>query len=342
MKKLIALTALALTACTTAIATPPAKTDTAAAETAADTTTWNTLTGEKPIIIAHRGASGIYPEHTILAYKTAIEQGADYIEPDLVMTSDGVLVARHDPYLSATTNVADHPEFAERKEKRATPLGEMDDWWADSFTYAELKTLKARQQFEGRDMSYNDKLDLVTFDEIMDLVLEEARQGRIVGLHIEAKWPSTFAAKGLDMVDPILDSMTAKGLKKSGIPVFIQCFEGDFLAQVKAKSDLPLVQNLVGEPYATMLGLNYKLEDIHTTGLGVDPSYIFNKDRTPKDFVERAHAKGMLVHVYTVRDDRPDMGFATSQDEFNALFDAGVDGVWTDYPATGVAVRDAR
>lgn len=103
-----------------------------------------TLTGEPPIIIAHRGASGLYQEHTIKAYTAAIEQGADFIEPDLVMTRDGVLIARHDHYLSATTNVADRPEFADRKRVRTTPLGVQDDWWTDDFTLAEIKTLKAR------------------------------------------------------------------------------------------------------------------------------------------------------------------------------------------------------
>ena len=124
MKRLIAASALVLAAaCTSAPVPPSGPVETsAAAEPAA--TAWNTLTGERPIVIAHRGASGLYPEHTIMAYKTAIAQGADFIEPDLVMTSDGVLIARHDLYLSATTDIANHPEFAGRKVKRQTPLGE--------------------------------------------------------------------------------------------------------------------------------------------------------------------------------------------------------------------------
>jgi len=328
MKRLIAIAALALAACASA---PAEETTTAG---------WNTLTGEPPIVIAHRGASGLYPEHTALAYKTAIEQGADFIEPDLVMTSDGVLIARHDLYLSATTDIADHPEFADRKAKRQTPLGEQDDWWADDFTYAEIQTLKARQQFEGRPMEYNDTLDILTFDEVMDIVLAEAAKGNNVGLHVEAKWPGHYTEIGKGLADPILDAIKAKGLKEAGIPVYIQCFEPQFLAEVAEKSDLPLVQNLVGQPYASMMGLEYKLEDIPTEGVGADVSYVMNKDGNPTDFVDHAHALGKLVHVYTVRDDRPDTGFETSDAELRALFAAGIDGVWVDFPATAVAIRN--
>jgi len=340
MKKLLAASVLVLAACASAPATPPASLAEAATSAAPEAPAWKTLTGERPIVIAHRGASGLYPEHTMMAYRTAIAQGADFIEPDLVMTSDGVLIARHDLYLSATTDVSDHPEFADRKKVRVTPFGEQEDWWADDFTFAEIQTLKARQQFEGRDMEYNDQFDIVTFDEIMDLVLAEAAKGHKVGLHVEAKWPGHYTEIGKGLADPILNAMTAKGLKEAGVPVFIQCFEPQFLAEVATKSDLPLIQNLVGAPYAAMMGLDYKLEDIPTAGVGADVSYIFNKDGTRTDFVERAHKLGLLVHVYTVRDDRPDPGFADSRAELKALFDAGIDGVWADFPATAIAVRD--
>lgn len=340
MNRLLAASFLVLAACASAPATPSGSNEAAAAgpiETAGKT--WNTLTGERPIVIAHRGASGLYPEHTMMAYKTAIAQGADFIEPDLVMTSDGVLIARHDLYLSATTDIADHPEFADRKVARQTPFGEQEDWWADDFTFAEIETLKARQQFEGRAMEYNDTLDLVTFDEIMDLVLAEAEKGNTVGLHVEAKWPSHYTSIGKGLAGPILDAMTAKGLKEAGIPVYIQCFEPPFLAEVSEKSDLPLIQNMVGAPYASMMGLEYDLDDMTTDGVGADVSYVLGKDGQPTDFVARAHDAGLLVHVYTVRDDRPDAPFTDSRDELKALFDAGVDGVWADFPATAVEVR---
>ena len=336
MKYFVFLAAVLLTAC----ASPPAP---SATETTAATYEMNhaTLSGDKPLIIAHRGASGLFPEHTIMAYEAAIEQGADLIEPDLVMTRDGVLIARHDPYLSATTNVADHPDFADRKVKRVTPMGEMEDWWADDFTLAEIRTLKARQQFPSRSMDYNDQLDIMTFDEVMDVVLAAAKNGRTVGLHIEAKWPGYYASVGLDMVDPILDAMKAKGLAEAGIPVFIQSFEPEFLAAFRQKSDLPTIQNMVGPSYSKMLGITYDLEAMTTTGVGAEKSYILNEDGTVTDFVSRAHANGLLVHVYTVRDDQPMAGFGNAEAEITVLLEAGVDGIWVDYPATAIAVRDA-
>lgn len=339
MKYTVALAALLLSACAPAQVGSPGEPPVAAAEKAAG---YRTLTGEKPIIIAHRGASGLYPEHTILAYETAIAQGADFIEPDLVMTQDGVLITRHDPYLSDTTNVADHPEFADRKKKRVTPMGEMEDWWVDEFTLAEIKTLKARQQFPARTMEFNDQLDIVTFDEVMDVALKAAGEGRKVGLHIEAKWPGYYSSVGLDMVDPILEGMKAKGLAEAGIPVFIQCFEPQFLEAFAAKSDLPTIQNMVGPPYNKLLGLEYDLETMPTAGVGADKSYILNEDGTTTDFVDRAHTRGLLVHVYTVRDDQPLKGYDTAQAELNALIAAGADGIWVDYPDTAVAVRDGN
>lgn len=339
MKYTVALAALLLSACAPAQVGSTEEAPVAAAEKVAG---YRTLSGEKPIIIAHRGASGLYPEHTIPGYEAAIAQGADFIEPDLVMTKDGVLIARHDAYLSDTTDVADHPEFADRKVKRATPMGEKEDWWADDFTLAEIKTLKARQQFPARTKEHDGKLDILTFDEVMDVALAAAKDGRIVGLHIEAKWPEYYSSVGLDMVDPIIEGIKAKGLEEAGIPVFIQSFEPQFLAAFAAKSDLPTIQNMVGPPYNKMLGLEYNLDEMTTTGVGAEKTYILNADGTTTDFVERAHAKGLLVHVYTVRDDQPMPGYDTAQAELNVLIKAGADGIWVDYPDTAVAVRDGN
>lgn len=307
----------------------------------AEDATYNTMTGDAPIIIAHRGASGLFPEHTLKAYDVAIEQGADFIEPDLVMTKDGVLVSRHDPWLSDTTNVADHPEFADRKVKRVTPFGEMEDWWSDDFTLEELRTLKATQRVETRPQEYNGQYDIATFEEIVDLVMAKAAEGEIVGLHIEAKWPGYYDSIGYNMVDPILDTLTEKGVLEAGIPVYIQCFDPEFLAQFAEKSDLPLIQNLLPPEYAKLLGLDMSLENIPTEGVGPEKGMILNKDGTVSDFVTRAHELGLLVHAFTVRDDMPGEGWASSRDELKALYEAGVDGVWTDYPETALEVRES-
>ncbi|MFC7292705.1 glycerophosphodiester phosphodiesterase family protein [Hirschia litorea] len=305
------------------------------------TSDYKTLNKEKPIVIAHRGASGLYPEHTIKAYETAIEQGADFIEPDLVMTSDGVLIISHDSYLSATTNIADHPEFADRKTSRETPLGVQEDWWVDDFTLEEIKTLKARQAFKGRSKAHDDIYDIVTFEEIMDLAIHHANKGRIVGLHIEAKWPNYFASIGHDMVDPLLNGIEKKQLQKLGIPVFIQCFEPSFLNKVSQKSDLPLIQNIAIEKTAKPMGWDIKIEDTTTTGLGIYKELVLNSDGSTSDYVARAHAAGLVVHVYTLRDDAVMEGYSSVEDELIALFNAGVDGVWADFPATALKVRDA-
>jgi glycerophosphoryl diester phosphodiesterase len=344
MKHTFALAALLLAACAAPAAEPVAPLEEASASStpAEAPAAYATLSGEKPIIIAHRGASGLFPEHTIPGYEAAIAQGADFIEPDLVMTKDGVLIARHDAYLSDTTDVADRPEFADRKVKRATPLGEKEDWWADDFTLAEIKTLKARQQFPARTKEHDGKLDIVTFDEVMDVALAAAKEGRIVGLHVEAKWPSYYSSVGLDMVDPMIEAMKAKGLEGAGIPVFIQSFEAEFLAAFAAKSDLPVIQNMIGPPYNKLLGIDYNIDEMTTAGVGAEKSYILNADGTVTDFIEKAHAKGLLVHVYTVRDDAPMPGYATAQDELKALIKAGADGIWVDYPGTAVAVRDGH
>jgi glycerophosphoryl diester phosphodiesterase len=339
MKKYLILVSLLLAACNQAANTSTTS-ETAPAETAQvdAPAAYKTLDGKAPIIIAHRGASGLYPEHTLKAYQTAIDQGADFIEPDLVMTKDGVLVANHDGYLSDTTNVSEHAEFADRKTVRKTPMGDLDDWWSDDFTLAELKTLKAIQRVAGRSHEYDGQYDIATFDEIIDLVLENAEKGRIVGLHIEAKWPSNFSAAGLDMVDPILDTISRRGLREAGIPLFIQCFEPGFLQQVAAKSDIPLVQNIVGPPYAALLGLDMKLEDIPTSGVGAHKAMILTEEGGATDYVDRAHELGKVVHVYTVRDDEPAKGFESSRQELKVLIEAGVDGIWTDYPETAVNV----
>ncbi len=341
MNRSLLLASLLLAACNHAAgplvpAGAPTAPETAQAEAPA---AFKTLDGQPPVIIAHRGASGLYPEHTLKAYQVAIDQGADFIEPDLVMTRDGVLIANHDGYLSDTTDIADHPEFASRKSVRTTLLGARDDWWSDDFTLAELKTLKAVQRVAGRPAQYNDQFTIATFDEIVALVLQNARQGKKVGLHIEAKWPSHFSSVGLDMVDPILDTIDRAGLKEAGIPLFIQCFEPPFLQQVAARSDIPLVQNLIGPPYAEKLGLDMQLEDIPTAGIGANKSLILTPQGGHTDYVDRAHALGKFVHVYTVRDDQPADGFASAEQELQVLIEAGVDGIWTDYPATALAVR---
>lgn len=207
-----------------------------------------TLSGQKPIVVAHRGASGYLPEHTIEGYKLAIQQGADFIEPDLVSTKDGVLIVRHEPMLSGTTDVATRPEFANRKTTRKVDGVDTTDWFANDFTTAEIKTLKAKQAFADRDQSHNGKYLIPTFQEVIDLAkAESARTGRTIGIYPETKHPTYHAALGLAFEDKLLDMLKAAGWTEKTSPVFIQSFETANLRYLRPKTQLRLVQLVDGD-----------------------------------------------------------------------------------------------
>jgi len=202
----------------------------------------------KPLIIAHRGASGYMPEHTIEGYKLAIEMGADFIEPDLVSTKDGVLIVRHEPMLSGTTDVADRPEFANRKTTRKIDGVDTTDWFANDFTLAEIKTLRAKQAFADRDQSHNGKYQVPAFQEVIDLAkAESARTGRTIGIYPETKHPTYHAALGLAFEDKLLDMLKAAGWTEKTSPVFIQSFETGNLKYLRKKTQLRLVQLVDGD-----------------------------------------------------------------------------------------------
>lgn len=197
----------------------------------------------KPLIVGHRGASGYRPEHTLESYKLAIEQGADFIEPDLVSTKDGVLIARHEPMMSGTTDVASRPEFAARKTTRRVDGVETTDWFAGDFTLAEIKTLRAKQAFADRDQSHNGKYEIPTFQEIVDLAkAESARLGRTIGIYPETKHPIFHAAIGLPLEDRLLDALKAAGWTEKTSPVIIQSFETANLKYLRGKTQVRLFQ----------------------------------------------------------------------------------------------------
>jgi glycerophosphoryl diester phosphodiesterase len=202
-----------------------------------------TLDGKPALIVAHRGASGTLPEHTLEAYKLAIEQGADFIEPDLVATKDGVLVARHEPMLSGTTDVSTRPEFAARKTVKKVDGVDTNDWFAGDFTLAELKTLRAKQAFADRDQSHNGKFEIPTLQQVIDLAkAESARTGRTIGIYPETKHPIFHAAIGLPLEDRLLDQLKAAGWTEKSAPVIIQSFETANLKYLRGKTQLRLVQ----------------------------------------------------------------------------------------------------
>ncbi len=202
-----------------------------------------TLNGQKPLVIGHRGASGYLPEHTLEAYKLAIEQGADFIEPDLVATKDGILIARHEPNITNTTDVSSRPEFASRKSKRKVDGADEEGWFASDFTYAEIKTLRAKQAAAERDQSHNGKLSIPTLEEIIALAKEQsAATGRQIGIYPETKHPTYHNELKLNLEDRLLDILAKNGYTQKTSPVIIQSFEVANLKYLRSKTQVRLVQ----------------------------------------------------------------------------------------------------
>ncbi len=335
MRLMLAAAAASLFAACTP--TDPAVQD-AAEPAGAEASAWNTLSGEAPLVIAHRGASGYRPEHTALAYELAVEQGADVIEPDLVMTADGVLIARHDPYLSTTTDIASRPEFADRRRGMAG----RDDWWASDFTLAEIETLRAIQHQPGRSSEYDGQAGVMTFDAVIDLW--EAQRTACacdLGLEPEVKLPAEQAAMGLDPLPVLVEVLERRGLNAEDAPVVIQSFDADFLIRLNDASPVRQAMLVSGEPGYDAGGRS--IEDIaeFADGIGAYKALLITPEGESTGYVEAAHAAGLEVHVWTVRDDRPPHVGETVEDELRALYALGVDAVFTDHPDTAVAVRAA-
>jgi glycerophosphoryl diester phosphodiesterase len=289
----------------------------------------------RPIVIAHRGASGYLPEHTLAAYFVAVQQGADFIEPDLVMTRDGVLVARHENEIGETTDVGTRPQFAGRKATRTIDGETASGWFTEDFTLAELKTLRARERLprlRAGNARFDGMFEIPTLEEILALVraLDEqraaaARARRLpppapIGLYPETKHPSYFAALGLAMEQPLVQALHRWGYTEASAPVFIQSFETGNLKALRAMTRLRLIQLLhdSGQPYdftlaadprdyrylATPAGLAGIAAYAH--GIGANKNLIIPRARdgslgTPVALVADAHARGLLVHAWTFR-----------------------------------------
>lgn len=292
-----------------------------------------------PIVIAHRGASGYRPEHTLMAYRMGIEMGADYIEPDLVLTKDGKLVARHDVYLSDSTNVADHPEFADRRRE----LHGKSDWWVFDFTLKELRTLKAVQARPTRGTDYDGMETIPTIEEIMTLV-EAERGDATVGLYIEMKHPMEYKALGLDPTEALL--RVFKAANEKDIPVYFQCFSGDYLKEIAPQTSVPLIwliegvvdaetgQQVLEEPIG-------KYGDI-LAGIGPYKLLLADQKRRSTGVTEAAHALGYKVHPWTFRADQVGEGFQDMESELSLYWSLGVDGVFSDHADIAIKSRNAH
>jgi glycerophosphoryl diester phosphodiesterase len=330
---------------------------------------------DAPIVIAHRGASGYVPEHTLAAYSMAILQGADFIEPDLVMTKDGHLVARHD----LTTDVAQRPEFADRRATKTVDGASVTGWFSEDFTLDEIKQLRAIERIPDIRPA-NSRLDgqfkVPTLQEIIDLVKAmERSQGRRIGIYPETKHPTHFAALGLSMEEPLVKILHGNGYAGPNSPVFIQSFEVDNLKKLNRMTRLPLIQLLwsSGQPYdqqAAGSHLTYDqmatpqgLAEIASYADGVGPEknhFIIPLDASGRldpanatTFVRDAHAVGLKVHPYTFRAEnaflpanlRDGSGDAQArgdaEGEIRIFLSTGIDGFFTDHTDAGVRARDA-
>jgi glycerophosphoryl diester phosphodiesterase len=299
------------------------------------------------LVIAHRGASGERPEHTIESYRLAIEEGADYIEPDLVMTRDGILIARHENEIGGTTDVAKHAEFAERRRTQTIDGETMTGWFTEDFTLAEIKTLRARErlpELRPQNCVFDGQFLIPTFDDIMQLAAETNRSRSAaarIGVYPETKHPAHFTGIGLPLEQALLDTLQRHNYSAAGSPVFIQSFDPRNLRELRGQTKLPLIQLL-----------EHELGDVTEIATYADGIGIAKALATPAG-VLAAHAVNLKVHVWTFRAENeflPDdlkIGTAPAahgdlEGEIRRFLDRGIDGMFIDFPAVGVRVRDAR
>jgi glycerophosphoryl diester phosphodiesterase len=354
-----------------------------------------------PIVIGHRGAPGYLPEHTLAGYALAIELGADYIEPDLVMTRDGHLIARHEPNLIATTDVSLRPEFAGRRRTAIVDGVAEQGWFASDFALAEIKRLRAVQAFPDRPQQFNGTFQIPTLEEIIDLVKRKSReQGRTIGIYPETKHPTYHQSIGLPLEGALVRALRTAGWDRRDAPVFIQSFEQSNLKQLRRMTDVRLIQlvdandvnpdgtldftppfdrpydwtasgdpRLLARRFAFFVS-DTGLAEVRTYADGIGPwkRYIVSTaaadlnhdgvvgdengdgrideaDRTllpANDLIQRAHARGLLVHTWTFRNERGRLAADYQNNpvnEYVQFYRLGIDGVFSDFADTAVAAR---
>ncbi|MFC5285647.1 glycerophosphodiester phosphodiesterase [Actinokineospora guangxiensis] len=327
----------------------------------------------EPLVIGHRGASGYRPEHTLAAYELAARMGAEYVEPDLVITKDGVLVARHEPEIGGTTDVAGRPEFAGRKVTKDLDGVQVTGWWTEDFTLAELKTLNAVERIPDvrqQNTVYNGRYEVPTLQEVIDLTRRLSRElRREIGIYPETKHPTYFQRLGLALEPELVRVLERNGLNRPGAKVFVQSFEVANLKWLDRRLRVPLVQltSASGRPYDfTASGDPRTYRDLMTPaglrevstyadGLGPAKDSVIPRDASgnlaqPTSLVRDAHRVGLEVHPYTFRVENQFLpanlrSSAVPSDygdlfaELEAFWRAGVDGVFTDNPDVAVAAR---
>jgi glycerophosphoryl diester phosphodiesterase len=330
-----------------------------------------------PLVLGHRGASGYRPEHTLASYELAARMGADYIEPDLVSTKDHVLVARHENEISGTTDVADHPEFADRRTTKTIDGLPVTGWFTEDFTLVELKTLRAKErlpQVRQENTIYDGRFEVPTFVEVLRLRERlSAELDREIGVYPETKHPTYFRSIGLALERPLIRELDRAGLNRRNAPVFVQSFEPGNLVLMNAvlglRTRTVFLTSATGAPYDTVAaghpipystlvqpaGLR-RLKQGGIDGLGPDKNQVIPRRAddtlgTPTSLVRDAHAAGLTVHPYTFRAENQflpaDYRIGTNPNDFGRAIDeqvtflrTGIDGLFTDQPDIGVVARD--
>jgi glycerophosphoryl diester phosphodiesterase len=365
---LAATSAVALGALTASADAGPPTADRAAPVTA------STAADRGPLVFGHRGASGYRPEHTLASYELAIRLGADVIEPDLVTTKDGVLVARHEPEISTTTDVADHPEFAARRTTKSLDGVPTTGWFTEDFTLRELKTLRAKEripQIRPRNTLYDGRYQVPTLQEVIDLAKQQSRRyGRTIGIAPETKHPTYFREMGLALEPALVRTLVRNGLNRPDSKVYVQSFEVGNLVALNRVLRVNVVQltSATGAPYdfvasgdprtyadlITPAGLRQvsRYADV----LGPEKGQIVPRDAagallTPTTLVRDAHRAGLDVVPYTFRNENSflPLDFRRGTDpaqygnafaEYELFFSLGVDGLFSDNPDTAREARD--
>jgi len=319
------------------------------------------LNQQAPLVIGHRGACGYRPEHTLASYELAVDMGADYIEPDLVMTKDRVFIARHENELSQTTDVA--AKFPDRRTKKAIDGKEVEGWFSEDFTLAEIKTLRAQSGRPKRSTAWDGAYEIPTFDEVIELAQRNsAETGRAIGIYPETKHPTYFSSIGLPFENLLVETLNRFGYTERTSPVFIQSFETTNLKQLRFMTKVRLVQlfdDFNERPYDLVVAgdpRTYRdlmtpesLKEIATYADGIGPwkraILIEGEDKKLKPattLIDDAHAAGLVVHAYTFRDEPDTLAPEYALDpmkEYEQFFALGIDGVFSDFPDTAVRAR---
>lgn len=329
-----------------------------------------------PIVIAHRGASGYRPEHTLEAYRLAIDMGADYIEPDLVATRDGYLVARHEPDISQTTDIASRAEFASRKQTVVIDGVETTGWFTVDFTLAELRSLRAVQPRPDRSKEFDGQFLIPTLEEVIELAQRESKaRGRTIGIYPETKHPSWHCSLGVSLEKPLLHALDNAGWNHREAPVFIQSFEAGNLQWLRERTRVRLIQLVGGadldadgvvipSPHFEQPGCatypvgslptdyaslaTFKVIASYADGIGPWKRFLIGEKRghatKPTNFVDLAHAAGLLVHPWTFRNEPIHLLADYANEplaEYRDFIALGVDGVFSDFPDTARTAIDS-